>query len=480
MQNLPILTAMNSVPHAASAQPATATDAAQPAEPFDKVLARQHAGADAQDASQASSADAQAAKAQAAQAQTTQSQAAQTQAGNDRAAAAATAATEDKPDSLPGDMLAALLPGAKNAAAEKAAIAEKISHKDTKKTAGTDTGQPDATALPSGTLPDPSSAAQNTASPDPNAAATAAPTDAAAAAAAAAATIAQATATAATVSAGKASAAQSAAQSALAGMASARAQRSADGLTASARQAQPTAATLPGKTQHTQNGDAANAASGDGSNADAATKAGAFSAAMEALSKNAGDGASGDAAKSSATQGGAPDAAAIAAAAPSGAAVSAVAHSSLPAQISINAPVGQSRWGDEFNQKITWLVNQREQTAELHLNPPQLGPLDVVINVSGDQATAMFTSSHAAVRDAVEQALPRLRDMLADNGITLGNTTVSDQSPRDQQAAWQSGQQSRDGNASGRDGDFSVAGSVTTAAVPAAARRHQGMVDTFA
>jgi flagellar hook-length control protein FliK len=104
-----------------------------------------------------------------------------------------------------------------------------------------------------------------------------------------------------------------------------------------------------------------------------------------------------------------------------------------PVQVTVNTPVNQDKWSDEFSQKITWLASSnKDQTAELHLNPPQLGPVDVVIKVSGDQATALFTSPHAAVRDAIEQAMPRLRDMMADNGIMLGNATVSDQAPRDQ------------------------------------------------
>ena len=104
-----------------------------------------------------------------------------------------------------------------------------------------------------------------------------------------------------------------------------------------------------------------------------------------------------------------------------------------PVQVTINTPVNQDKWSDEFSQKITWLASSnKDQTAELHLNPPQLGPLDVVIKVSGDQATALFTSPHAAVREAIEQAMPKLRDMMADNGIMLGNATVSDQAPRDQ------------------------------------------------
>jgi flagellar hook-length control protein FliK len=150
------------------------------------------------------------------------------------------------------------------------------------------------------------------------------------------------------------------------------------------------------------------------------------------------------------------------------------------AQAVINTPVTDQAWGNEFNQKITWMATQHQQTAELHLNPPNLGPLDVVLKVSGDQATALFTSPHAAVREIVQQALPQLRDMLAGNGITLGNATVSDQSPKDQQA-WQASQQQK-GNrgASGILGATAAAGSIPSVAAASLVSRHQGMVDTFA
>lgn len=147
-----------------------------------------------------------------------------------------------------------------------------------------------------------------------------------------------------------------------------------------------------------------------------------------------------------------------------------------PVQVTVNTPVNQDRWNDEFSQKITWLASSnKDQTAELHLNPPQLGPVDVVIKVSGDQATALFTSPHAAVRDAIEQAMPRLRDMMADNGIMLGNATVSDQTPRDQ---GQSGAQQAPSPAISRIQDTTPAASSTVRVSPIS--RHNGIVDTFA
>jgi flagellar hook-length control protein FliK len=177
-------------------------------------------------------------------------------------------------------------------------------------------------------------------------------------------------------------------------------------------------------------------------------------------------------------------AAAAAAPQPNSAALAAMQNSAAniaavvapPVQITVNAPVTQNKWADEFSQKITWLASSgKDQTAELHLNPPQLGPVDVVIKVSGDQATALFTSPHAAVRDVIEQAMPRLRDMLADNGIMLGNATVSDQAPRDPN---QSGAQ-RPTSSTGNDiRDTAAAGNSAPRVSPIS--RHNGIVDTFA
>lgn len=145
-------------------------------------------------------------------------------------------------------------------------------------------------------------------------------------------------------------------------------------------------------------------------------------------------------------------------------------------QLMIDMPVTQRQWGNEFSQKITWMATQQDQHAELHLNPAQLGPLDVVIKVSGDQATAQFTSAHAAVRDVIEQSIPKLREMLADNGIMLGNTTVSDQAPREQRGEFGNQRQTAP---NGRVLESAPSNMSETRAVTPLSR-HNGMVDTFA
>ncbi len=106
----------------------------------------------------------------------------------------------------------------------------------------------------------------------------------------------------------------------------------------------------------------------------------------------------------------------------------------------IEVPVGHAGWDAAFSQRVAWVATNTQQVAHLQLNPPNLGPLEIRINLSSDQANAAFTSPHAAVRDAIEAALPRLREMLADNGLSLGNVNVSSQSFQQQQQQSQSGQ----------------------------------------
>lgn len=151
-------------------------------------------------------------------------------------------------------------------------------------------------------------------------------------------------------------------------------------------------------------------------------------------------------------------------------------QTSVTAQ-TISTPLANPAWGEDFSQKISWMVSQKNQVAELHLNPPNLGPLDVVLKISDNQATALFASPHAAVRDAVESALPKLRELLADNGIMLSNATVGDQSPRDRGAEGSADRKSGASSAGSQADEVTE----TSGTLPAtSARRHNGMVDTFA
>lgn len=98
----------------------------------------------------------------------------------------------------------------------------------------------------------------------------------------------------------------------------------------------------------------------------------------------------------------------------------------------IDVPFGQQGWDQALGDRVVWYANQQIQNAEVRLNPPHLGPLEMRISVDNDQASVSFTSHHAAVRDALENAMPRLRDMFADSGLNLVNVNVSQHSLPDQ------------------------------------------------
>lgn len=157
-------------------------------------------------------------------------------------------------------------------------------------------------------------------------------------------------------------------------------------------------------------------------------------------------------------------------------------NSNLPGQQQgIAAPLSSNNWANEFSQKINWMSMQQNYVAELFLNPPDLGALDVVLSVSGNQADALFTSPHSAVREAVENAMPKLRELLADNGINLGNATVSDQPLRDrdqERFMRQNPDNITQSNNSSKDSKSENL--LPTDAKLISIRRHLGMVDTFA
>lgn len=99
-----------------------------------------------------------------------------------------------------------------------------------------------------------------------------------------------------------------------------------------------------------------------------------------------------------------------------------------PVSTPIPLPITHPDWDQSLAQRVVWLVNQNVQGAELRINPPQLGPIEMRIVMNNDQASVSFTSQHAAVREALEAAVPRLRDMFSDNGLNLGNVNVSQHS----------------------------------------------------
>jgi flagellar hook-length control protein FliK len=103
-------------------------------------------------------------------------------------------------------------------------------------------------------------------------------------------------------------------------------------------------------------------------------------------------------------------------------------HSTPVASAPVAVPFNQPGWDQALGERVHWLVTQRFQAAEIHLNPPELGPVEVRLALDRDQASVRFISPHASVREAIEAAMPRLREMLGESGIHLADVNVGQHS----------------------------------------------------
>jgi flagellar hook-length control protein FliK len=138
--------------------------------------------------------------------------------------------------------------------------------------------------------------------------------------------------------------------------------------------------------------------------------------------------------------------------------------------------VGTPAWDQALGQKIVWMTRGGEQSATLTMNPPDLGPMQVVLSVSDNQATVDFMSAQPEVRQALESALPRLREMMSESGVQLGQATVSAGS---QQQFAGSGGQSGGGRAAGKGGG-AIDDSAPQLRQGVVRMARDGAVDTFA
>ncbi len=94
-------------------------------------------------------------------------------------------------------------------------------------------------------------------------------------------------------------------------------------------------------------------------------------------------------------------------------------------QAGITEAFGRPAWSQGMGKQILMMVNQNISSAEIRLNPAHLGPIEVLIDMSEEQVSVSMSSRHAMVRDAMEQALPKLREMLEQNGFSLADADIS-------------------------------------------------------
>lgn len=94
-------------------------------------------------------------------------------------------------------------------------------------------------------------------------------------------------------------------------------------------------------------------------------------------------------------------------------------------QTKIHTSFHKQEWQQAFNQRFMWMVSQGASKALIQLEPAELGPMEVKMQVAKDSTVNVsFTSHSSAVRDILDSQIPRLRELLEEQGLTLGDVDV--------------------------------------------------------
>lgn len=146
-------------------------------------------------------------------------------------------------------------------------------------------------------------------------------------------------------------------------------------------------------------------------------------------------------------------------------------------QYGIDAPVGTAGFASALGDRLTWMVKDGQTQAQLKLNPEQLGPIVVDIQMQGAMAHVSFTAAHDATRAAIESSMPQLASALQSEGLSLGGANVQAQTQQDARPRSDDTAPSGTGrSASGADAQTAV-----SAAVPRArSARANGVLDLYA
>ncbi|WP_434990958.1 flagellar hook-length control protein FliK [Xanthomonas melonis] len=157
------------------------------------------------------------------------------------------------------------------------------------------------------------------------------------------------------------------------------------------------------------------------------------------------------------------------------------AAASTPTRVQDPAPIfsasptptpemGSDTFDDAIGARLSWLADQKIGHAHIKLSPSEMGPVEVRLHLEGDKVNASFTATNADTRQALEQSLPRLRDMLGQNGFQLGQADVS------QQQHGQSGNR----NGGGSEGNGLTLDDSPAVGIPSVVLRQRGLLDAYA
>lgn len=134
--------------------------------------------------------------------------------------------------------------------------------------------------------------------------------------------------------------------------------------------------------------------------------------------------------------------------------------------------LGDEGFDQAIGARIGWLADQKIGHAHIRLNPEDLGPVDVRLQMNGDKVHASFSSPHVDVRQALESSLPRLRELLGEQGFQLAHADVGQQHSGDGNPGSPAGGGGRGGDGEPSLGDTTVSASQLI--------RQRGLLDAYA
>ena len=159
-------------------------------------------------------------------------------------------------------------------------------------------------------------------------------------------------------------------------------------------------------------------------------------------------------------------------------AASAASLDGMRALVHVQTPVGAAGFGQDVAHQLVYLAKSGTQSAQLTLQPENLGPVSVSIQMNGLQASLAISASHEATRAALQSALPHLGQMFSQSGLQLMNAHVGAGSQQFQNAPGQ--QQGRPGAFGSTLPDAGGASPTVLAAPQIRPGTAIGLIDTFA
>lgn len=149
----------------------------------------------------------------------------------------------------------------------------------------------------------------------------------------------------------------------------------------------------------------------------------------------------------------------------------------MPTQLqsmALASPADSIDWSNGLGERVSWMIDQKQNVANIRLDPPTLGKLEIQIRMGDDSTTVSILTQHAQTRELIDSASLRLRDILQEAGYQNVNVDVSQR--QDQQRAATQQAQPEDSDDMGDN----AAGSDNTVTPGLEGYSVKGLVDTFA